>query len=81
MAMKFEKWKIAIIAKTWDLGEVPEGNEALEGAEEWKSSRIPDTLFPEDCSIGFAGAYLFAERLASTCSQVSAAWSGSSITR
>jgi hypothetical protein len=66
MAMKSAKRKIAIIAKTWDLGEVPESDEASQGTKEWKSSRIPDTLFPEDCSTGFVGAYLFAERLAST---------------
>jgi hypothetical protein len=79
-----EAQRIAILAKTVDLGEL-RGNEIVcELSSVWKTSRNTDTFFPK-IRVGFfrfrAASYRRGERLASTCSHVSADRSGSSITR
>jgi hypothetical protein len=78
-----EAEKIAILTKTVDLGEL-RGNETVcELSSVWKSSRNTDTFFPKIRAGSFrfrAATYRRGERLASTCSHVSAARSGSAIT-
>jgi hypothetical protein len=78
-----EAEQIAILAKTGDLGELRGSEVVREVSCVWKSSGTTDTLFPTIRLRFFrflAASYRRGERLASTCSHVSAARSGSSIT-